>query len=200
MTNLVMQFARLPAPPPGTTITILAPSNEAFATLGSDILDALRDNVPVLQEVLLDHVLLGEASTSAVSEGETFDNLNGRTVTVAGTSPVAFQAPGGGTTGTVQIPDTAACAGLVQVIDTVLILGEGIASIPGAAPTFDGTGGYGDAAGAGDYGDGSAVDDAAMPEVAPGGGYGGGSDVGDAVVPGMAPGSGAWPCSAERAA
>ena len=59
----------MPAPPAGTKITILAPSNDAFAALGEEVLTALAQNIPILREVLLGHILMEAVTTSDVTDG-----------------------------------------------------------------------------------------------------------------------------------
>lgn len=122
--------------------TVLAPTDEAFAALGSDTLTALLQprNRDALKEVLLYHVVSGRAFASDVAGGAEPETLGGETV--------RFALSGGALTvngARVAATDVEASNGVVHVIDRVLIpegftLGEqevGLIGIYPAAPTAD---------------------------------------------------------------
>lgn len=120
---MLLQAAKVPAPPPGTRITILAPSNDAFYALGADLLAELGDNLPVLREILLDHILMESVHTDDITGTQTYLNMNDREVVATNTGgTISFQAPLDGATAGVVIPDLEACAGTVQVIDQVRVV------------------------------------------------------------------------------
>jgi transforming growth factor-beta-induced protein len=110
---------------PAEKITILAPTNAAFEALGQDVLSALAANIPVLREVLQGHILLEPVETTMVTDGATYEDMNNRLVTGhVAYGAVSFTASDAGTTAAVVTPDLASCAGIVQIVDKVLIVGQ----------------------------------------------------------------------------
>lgn len=102
-----------------TTMTLLAPTNDAFAKLPQTTLDFLTDamNNDALVEVLTYHVLPGVYPSTLLSDGMTIDTLEGTPVTVSVTmGSVMFNGA------TVTAANVLANNGLVHVIDTVLTI------------------------------------------------------------------------------
>jgi transforming growth factor-beta-induced protein len=65
------------------TLTVLAPTNEAFAALPDGVLDYLLDNTDILAEVLLYHVSAGATLSSDISNGTEIPTLlDGESLTV----------------------------------------------------------------------------------------------------------------------
>jgi len=114
-------------------LTLLAPSNAAFAKLPADQLAELSkpENVAKLQQVLLYHVIPAAAPTSALkgSAGEVPSAVASAKLTVDGTGD-AVKVNGA----TVTKADVTASNGTIHVVDTVLIP-------PAAGATASGNGG-----------------------------------------------------------
>ena len=97
--------------------TVFAPTDDAFAALGQDVIDALlADPTGELAEILLYHVVAGEAMSGDLSDGQVITTLNGDSITVSISE------------GNVYIDDVMVTAadieadnGVVHVIDAVLI-------------------------------------------------------------------------------
>jgi len=101
-------------------LTVLAPSNEAFAKLPPAQLESLRkpENVQQLQQVLLYHVIPAAAPSSALK------GTSGDVPTARGTDKVKINGTGAAIKvngATVVRPDVQAANGIVHVIDTVLL-------------------------------------------------------------------------------
>lgn len=104
---------------PAQTFTVFAPTNAAFEALGADTITALLGDTPTLENILLYHVLAGQAvdSITALSLlGESVETANGQSVTI-----------GVREDGTLLINDAAVITadivtdnGIVHIIDTVL--------------------------------------------------------------------------------
>jgi transforming growth factor-beta-induced protein len=99
--------------------TVLAPTNAAFEKLPAGTLEALRGNERVLEEVLLYHIIEGNAYASGLTSLTAVTNLttlNGGNITVSAS---------GGTvkvnTATVTKTDVLAGNGVIHAIDTVLL-------------------------------------------------------------------------------
>lgn len=111
---------------PGSTFTVFAPTDEAFNLLGSATIDGLLADPDTLRDILLYHVLDGNAVDSA-----TAISLAGSSVDAANGDPLALSLQGGAlfiNESEVTATDIGASNGVIHVIDAVLI-----------PPTDDGT-------------------------------------------------------------
>jgi uncharacterized surface protein with fasciclin (FAS1) repeats len=114
------------------TFTVFAPTDDAFALLGQDTIDALLEDTDRLTDILTYHVLPGEVNAEAAiaAAGTTVEtaNENGGKValSLSGTDLLV-------NTSTVTVTDIAADNGIIHVIDAVLIppapVGEPTANI-----------------------------------------------------------------------
>jgi uncharacterized surface protein with fasciclin (FAS1) repeats len=96
--------------------TVFAPTDAAFAALPAGVLDALlADPTGDLAQVLLYHVVSGEALSSSLSNGQTITTLQGQDVTVSITGGDVFI-----NDAQVILADIMADNGVVHVIDAVL--------------------------------------------------------------------------------
>jgi uncharacterized surface protein with fasciclin (FAS1) repeats len=103
--------------------TVFAPTDAAFAALPAGVIDALlADPTGALAEVLLYHVVAGEALSTSLSNGQTIATLQGQDVTVSITGGNVFI-----NNAQVTVADLVADNGVVHVIDAVLV--------PAAEPT-----------------------------------------------------------------
>ncbi len=117
LTTAVITAELLPAlTNPLASYTVFAPSNEAFddlaAALGTDLDGILA--LPILEEVLLYHVLAGEVLSTDLVNGPVA-TLNGQNIEVDLSSGVMINSA------TVVLADVMADNGVVHVIDEVLI-------------------------------------------------------------------------------
>jgi uncharacterized surface protein with fasciclin (FAS1) repeats len=96
-------------------ITLLAPTNDAFAALGQDTLDFLTnpDNVQDLRSVLSYHALPGVLTLDRLTPGQQLPTFEGRAVTV-NASPLRFN-----NAGVVEV-NILTNNGVVHIIDAVL--------------------------------------------------------------------------------
>jgi uncharacterized surface protein with fasciclin (FAS1) repeats len=103
-------------------VTLLAPSDAAFAALGPDSLSALLADVPRLTRVLTHHVLAGRLTPGQLVGEHT--TLNGDTITVAGPADqptvAAVQTLPGSAAATVVCGDVPTANATVYVVDQVL--------------------------------------------------------------------------------
>jgi len=96
--------------------TVFAPTDAAFAALPAGTLDALlADPTGALAQVLLYHVVSGEALSSSLTNGQTITTLQGQDVTVSITGGNVFI-----NNAQVIMADITADNGVVHVIDAVL--------------------------------------------------------------------------------
>ena len=96
--------------------TVFAPTDAAFAALPAGVLDALlADPTGALAQVLLYHVVSGEALSSSLTNGQTITTLQGQDVTVSITGGNVFI-----NNAQVIMADITADNGVVHVIDAVL--------------------------------------------------------------------------------
>jgi uncharacterized surface protein with fasciclin (FAS1) repeats len=96
--------------------TVFAPTDDAFAALPAGVLDALlADPTGALAQVLLYHVVSGEALSSSLTNGQTITTLQGQDVTVSITGGNVFV-----NGAQVIMADIMADNGVVHVIDAVL--------------------------------------------------------------------------------
>ena len=95
--------------------TVFAPSNEAFATLGSQQLESLKKDPEKMTAILLYHVIPGKYM-SAYIKSETVRTVNGKTINLGkqGNTITVNQAK-------VIRTDLIGPNGVVHIIDTVLI-------------------------------------------------------------------------------
>ena len=99
--------------------TVFAPTNDAFAALGSTVDDLLKpENKDDLVKILTYHVVSGTALSTDLTEGK-LGTVQGEPVDVT-LDPIAINGAG------VAIPDVLATNGVVHVIDAVLIPPEGL--------------------------------------------------------------------------
>lgn len=110
-------------------LTVLAPSNAAFAKLPAGQLDELKkpEKVAELQQLILYHVIPAAAPSSALkgTAGDVPSAKTGATLKVDGTGP-AVKVNGA----TVTKADVTASNGTIHVIDAVLVPGASV--IPAA--------------------------------------------------------------------
>jgi len=102
-----------------STFTVFAPTEEAFAALGTDTINSLLADPDTLRDILLYHVVAGAAvdSTTAISlAGTTVEMANGDStaITLDGSNLLINQS-------TVVATDVPASNGVIHVIDTVLL-------------------------------------------------------------------------------
>jgi uncharacterized surface protein with fasciclin (FAS1) repeats len=96
--------------------TVFAPTDAAFAALPAGVLDGLlADPTGALAQVLLYHVVSGEALSSSLTNGQTITTLQGQDVTVSITGGNVFI-----NNAQVIMADITADNGVVHVIDAVL--------------------------------------------------------------------------------
>ena len=105
---------------PNGPFTVFAPTDDAFAALPDGVIECLLDNPKVLSDVLLYHVVSGEALSSDLSNGQ-------RIPTLLSGAKVTVRFRNGGVRinkSDVIIPDVMASNGVVHVIDEVLVPGR----------------------------------------------------------------------------
>jgi 2',3'-cyclic-nucleotide 2'-phosphodiesterase (5'-nucleotidase family)/uncharacterized surface protein with fasciclin (FAS1) repeats len=105
-------------------LTLLAPTDDAFAKLPEGTVDALKADPVALAGILTYHVAGGEVLSSDLTDGQTLIMLNQKTVTVSITEDMVMM-----NDAMVISADVLACNGVIHVLDTVLI--------PTAAETSD---------------------------------------------------------------
>ncbi len=101
------------------TYTVFAPTDEAFAKIPADLLNAIIADVPTLQEILLQHVV-DDVEADAV----TAYTLNGTSLTTMSTNQVAVEIMDGALMvggSKVTMTDVYASNGVIHVIDTVIV-------------------------------------------------------------------------------
>ena len=98
-------------------VTLLAPSDAAWAKLGSAFLNHLDHNIPLLRQVLLAHMMQGTWYTVGLSRGDTIKTLAGTRVTVTKDKNGTVSYSGALT----SLADVSAGNGAVQVIEQVLL-------------------------------------------------------------------------------
>merc|ERR1712070_1020017 len=97
--------------------TVFAPLNDAFAELGDEKINELLANPNELSSILTYHVVLGEALSSGLSDGQQIETVNGGAVTVGVTVDGAVMVDGAN----VVTADVKCSNGVIHVIDKVLI-------------------------------------------------------------------------------
>lgn len=103
--------------------TVLAPTNAAFAALPEGTLDTLLqpENQADLQAVLTYHVIAGSVLSSALSDGQVVETVNGGSLTVDITDDGVFFVDANGGRAQVTTADVEASNGVVHIIDAVLL-------------------------------------------------------------------------------
>ena len=102
------------------TFTVFAPTDEAFAMIGEETINALLDNIDVLTNILLQHVIEDEVlSTTAFSlNGQSASTLAESAIPVLINSTLNTLSFGGAT---ITVKDIYATNGVIHVIDMVVI-------------------------------------------------------------------------------
>jgi len=97
--------------------TVFAPTDAAFAALPSGTIETLLvDPTGTLAQILLYHVVAGQALSTSLSDGQTITTLQGEDITVTvGMNGVMINGA------TVVVADITATNGVVHVIDAVLL-------------------------------------------------------------------------------
>ena len=97
--------------------TIFAPTDDAFALLGQDVIDSLLADTDTLSDILTYHVISGEVDSSAAisSAGSLVEMVNGDSVGLSLDGDNLLV-----NTATVILVDVAADNGVIHVIDAVL--------------------------------------------------------------------------------
>ena len=102
----------------GGLITVLAPTDEAFAKLEAGTVEALLNDIPKLQTILKHHVIEGSNNSKRVAElnGKTATSLNGTPLGVKTNRDGEISIDGAKVTASVKCSN-----GIIHVLDTVLI-------------------------------------------------------------------------------
>lgn len=95
--------------------TVLAPTDEAFAKIPKETLDAVLADHAKLTSILTYHVLAGKVMSDAVVTMTSAKTLQGQDVTIDATNGVKIN------NATVVTPDVECTNGVIHVIDTVLM-------------------------------------------------------------------------------
>ncbi len=104
---------------PEATFTVFAPTDEAFAALGQETINALLADIDTLSDILLYHVVIGAAVDSITATslfGEMVEMANGDSVIIDIRDGALFI-----NDSQVIIADVPATNGVIHVIDAVLI-------------------------------------------------------------------------------
>lgn len=121
---------------PEDTLTVLAPTDDAFAALFDTLGVTSVDEIPTetLLQVLSYHLIPGDAVTSPeLFDGAVFTTAEGDDLTVSIEADGTIDFVGIGSTAAVVLPDVVAGNSIVHVIDTVLLPFE-LPSAPAPAP------------------------------------------------------------------
>jgi uncharacterized surface protein with fasciclin (FAS1) repeats len=100
------------------TLTVFAPSNAAFETLGDEALAALRADPAALRTRLANHVLAYRLFAADADAEQTVETVGGSEMTLVPGQPLVVRA--GGRSAQVATPDLDAGNGVVHVVDSVL--------------------------------------------------------------------------------
>ena len=100
-----------------STFTVFAPTDDAFALLGQDTIDALLADTDTLSGILTYHVLAGEVDAAAATAavGTTVETVNGASVGISSLNGSLFV-----NQATVTATDIQTDNGIIHVIDAVL--------------------------------------------------------------------------------
>jgi uncharacterized surface protein with fasciclin (FAS1) repeats len=96
-------------------LTVFAPTDEAFAAVPKETLDALAADPEQLERVLLYHVVEGEVTSDEVADGASAATLAGPEIEFTVDDAVRVN------DATVVSPDVMASNGVIHVIDAVLL-------------------------------------------------------------------------------
>ena len=106
--------------------TVLAPTDDAFEALPAEVLTGLLEDAEnggdKLANILKLHVIGGAVLSSALTDGQVVESLNGSLSVAITDGVVTFTS--GETTATVAMADLEASNGVIHVIDTVLLPAE----------------------------------------------------------------------------
>ncbi len=97
-------------------LTVLAPTDEAFAKIPKADLDALMKDKARLAAVLQYHVLTGNVSAADLKMMKDFGTVQGKRIQISSAGPTLKI-----NNATVVKPDIPASNGVIHVIDTVLL-------------------------------------------------------------------------------
>ncbi len=101
--------------------TVFAPTNEAFAALGTTLDDLLKpENKEKLAGILKYHVVSGKVMSTDLTDGQKAATLQGAEVTISTTDGVKLDGKASVTTA-----DVAASNGVVHIIDAVILPPDG---------------------------------------------------------------------------
>jgi uncharacterized surface protein with fasciclin (FAS1) repeats len=101
--------------------TVFAPTNDAFAKIPADELDALLADKDQLTAVLQYHVLKGRVPSASLKATQTVPTLEGDTITIDVADGAATITDGQGNVSNIVKTDVKAKNGVIHVIDTVLL-------------------------------------------------------------------------------
>ncbi|MBT8188834.1 MAG: fasciclin domain-containing protein, partial [Bacteroidia bacterium] len=127
LTTAVVAAELLPAlTDPFASFTVFAPTDDAFAALGSTVDDLLMDPTGALRDILLYHVLGSKVAAADVTNGliaEPLNNTNSLKFTATSTGDVFVNQA------QVALPDVGADNGIVHVIDAVVLPNETVVDV-----------------------------------------------------------------------
>jgi len=115
----------------GGPITVLAPSDEAFAKLPQGAVEGLLKDLPKLRTVLKHHVLPGRHDSKAIAGMDSARTLLGQTVSIRVASPIHINGHA-----TVVKADIEAANGLIHVIDEVIMPSDDVVDVARSAGDF----------------------------------------------------------------
>ncbi len=101
--------------------TVFAPTNEAFAKVPADQLNALLADKAKLTAVLTYHVLKSRVPSSSLEATQTIPTLESGTITINVANGKATITDGQGNVSNIVTTDVTAKNGVIHVIDTVLL-------------------------------------------------------------------------------
>jgi uncharacterized surface protein with fasciclin (FAS1) repeats len=104
-------------------LTVLAPTNDAFANLPAGTLDTLLkpENKSQLSNILTYHVISGKALSSDLTDGQVITTLQGQNLTVDIVDGKVYFIDAKGGKAMVTTADVEASNGVVHIIDAVLL-------------------------------------------------------------------------------
>lgn len=116
--NTVLQLSGLDAAlaDPDATLTVFAPTDDAFDAIPEDVLQEVLNNPELLESILLYHVVGSVALSTDLSDGMEIETLLGENVTVTINADGVFI-----NDAQVTVADLVADNGVVHVIDAVLL-------------------------------------------------------------------------------
>jgi len=110
---------------PDQVFTVFAPTDEAFAALGQDTINALLADIPALTNILLYHVIAGSAVDSITATsliGQSVETANGTAITAADTLDISVREGELFVNDSrLVVRDIPATNGVIHVIDAVLV-------------------------------------------------------------------------------